>query len=38
VLPDLWTAALDEVFAVRVLVNPQIDRVFVKNAATMQLD
>jgi hypothetical protein len=37
-LPNLWAATLDEVFPIRVMVNPQIDCIFVKNAATMELD
>jgi hypothetical protein len=37
-LPDRSTASFDEVFAVRVFVDPQIDSLLMKDATTMEFD
>ena len=37
-LPDLWTTALDEIFAVGVVVDPKVDHLFGPIAATVPLD
>jgi len=36
--PDLWPTTLDEIFAVRVLVDPQVDNFFSPVAATVSLN
>jgi hypothetical protein len=37
-LPDLWATSLDEVLAVRILVDHELDDPFMSNSVTMSID